>query len=30
MKRSIGFAAAAAATAMIGVAYAAEGDQFLI
>ena len=30
MKRNIGFAAAAAATAMIGAAYAAEGDQFLI
>ena len=30
MTRYIGFAAAAAVTAMLGVAFAAEGDQFLI
>ena len=30
MTRYIGFAAAAAVTAMVGVAFAAEGDQFLI
>ena len=30
MKRYVGFAVAAAATAMVGVALAAEGDQFLI
>ena len=30
MKQFVGFAAAAAVTAMIGAAFAAEGDQFLI
>ena len=30
MKRYVAFAAAAAATAMIGAAFAADGDQFLI
>ena len=30
MKHVFGFAAAAAVTAMVGVAFAAEGDQFLI
>jgi len=30
MRQFVGFAAAAAVTAMVGVAFAAEGDQFLI
>ena len=30
MKRYIGFAAAAAATAIVGAAFAADGDQFLV